>query len=592
MGWEAWLTLGVIVSVLTALVRGWAGADAVLLGAVTLLMTVGVFTDRLPTPGELVAGFGNPGAVTVGVLFVVAAGLTQTGAMQMLTQPLLGRPRTVVRAQARLMLPVVLLSAFLNNTPIVAMLVPVVADWSRKIGVAPSKLLIPLSYAAIAGGMCTLIGTSTNLLVYGLLLGDGLTIGLFTVGAVGLPVAVVVLAYNLTIGRHLLPNRQPALSLADDPRRYTVEMIVEPHSGLVGQSIEQAGLRALPGLFLAEIARGPDVLPAVGPETVLRGDDRLVFVGVVDSVVDLRKIRGLVPATDQVFKLDTPHAGRRLIEAVVSASCPLVGKTIRAGRFRSVYDAAVIAVARDGERLTGKVGDVELAAGDVLLLEGDEAFARRQRLSRDFYLVSTVRGSTPPRHDRAWVAVGILLLFVVAIAFRWLGPLNAALLAAAAMGATRCLTATMAKASIDWSVLLVIGAALGLGTAVQRSGLAHGIATTLLSAVGDNPWLALLAVYLLTNVFTEMITNNAAAVLVYPIAKALADDFAVSFTPFVVIIMIAASASFATPIGYQTNLMVYGPGGYRFTDYVKVGLPLNVLVMLVAVTLAPLVFPF
>ena len=463
MGWEAWVTLGVVIAVLTALVRGWAGPDVVLLGAVTLLMSLGVVTDRLPTPGEMVAGFGNPGAVTVGVLFVVAAGLTQTGAMQMLTQPMLGRPRSVVQAQARLMVPVVLLSAFLNNTPIVAMLVPVVSDWSRKIGVSPSKLLIPLSYAAIAGGMCTLIGTSTNLLVYGLLLEDELTIGLFTVGWIGAPVAVVVLAYNLTVGRRLLPDRKPAISLADDPRRYTVEMTVDAAGPLVGQSIEQAGLRALPGLYLLEIGRGADVLPAVGPETILRGGDRLVFVGVVESVVDLRKVRGLSPATDQVFKLDVTHAGRRLIEAVVSASCPLVGKTIRAGRFRSVYDAAVIAVARDGERLTGKLGDVELHAGDVLLLEGDEAFARRQRQGRDFYLVSTVRDSNPPRHDRAWVAVGVLLLFVVAIAFRWLSPLNAALLAAAAMGLTRCLTATVAKASIDWSVLLVIGSALGLG---------------------------------------------------------------------------------------------------------------------------------
>ena len=369
-------------------------------------------------------------------------------------------------------------------------------------------------------------------------------------------------------------------------------MTVDAAGALIGQSIEQAGLRALPGLYLLEIGRGADVLPAVGPETVLRGGDRLVFVGVVESVVDLRKVRGLSPATDQIFKLDVTHAGRRLIEAVVSSSCPLVGKTIRAGRFRSVYDAAVIAVARDGERLTGKLGDVELHAGDVLLLEGDEAFARRQRHGRDFYLVSTVRDSNPPRHDRAWVAVGILLLFVVAIAFRWVSPLNAALLAAAAMGLTRCLTATMAKASIDWSVLLVIGSALGLGAAVQQSGLAHGIASLLLQAVGDNPWLALLAVYILTNVFTEMITNNAAAVLVYPIAKALAEDFAVSFTPFVIVIMIAASASFATPIGYQTNLMVYGPGGYRFTDYVKVGLPLNLIVLVVAVGLTPVMFPF
>ena len=598
MGWEAWLTLGVLALVLWSLVRSWAPPDVVLIGAVTLLMSVGLFTDRLPDPAAMVVGFGNAGLITVAALFVVAAGLTQTGATQMITRPLLGRPRSVVAAQSRLMLPVVGLSAFLNNTPIVAMLLPVVGDWARRIGVSPSKLYIPLSYAAIVGGMCTLIGTSTNLLVYGLLQRDGLAsgenavVGMFTVGFVGLPVALLVVVYCITAGRWLLPDRKPALNPNhEDLRQYTVEMMVDEVGPLAGQTIEAAGLRQLPGLYLVNIERGRQVLAAVGPQTVLEAGDRLVFVGVVESVVDLRKVRGLSPATSQVSKLETAHRNRQLVEAVVSSGNPYLNRTIRAARFRSVYNAAVIAVARDGQRLAGKIGDIVLRPGDTLLLEAPTSFVAEHRDRRDFYLVGAVHNSTPLRHDRAWWAMGILAAFVLAVGLRWVNPLHGVLLAVAALGATRCLSAGMARQAIDGSVLMVIGAALGLGLAVQESGLARGIADTLLSIAGEQPLLALIAVYLMTNVFTEMITNNAAAVLVYPIAKALAEDLSVSFTPFVVVIMIAASASFATPIGYQTNLMVYGPGGYRFADYLRFGGPLNLIVAAATLVLTPLLFP-
>ena len=598
MGWEAWLTLGVLSLVLLSLVRSWAGPDVVLIGAVTLLMSVGLFTEHLPSPAELVAGFGNSGLITVAALFVVAAGLTQTGATQMVTRPLLGRPRSVTAAQGRLMLPVILLSAFVNNTPIVAMLLPVIGDWARRIGVSPSKLYLPLSYAAIVGGMCTLIGTSTNLLVFGLLQRDGLAsgpdalLGMFTVGLVGLPVSLVVVGYCLSVGRWVLPDRKPVLAMDNaDLRQYTVEMIVDPTGPLPGQTIEAAGLRQLPGLFLVNIERGRQVIAAVGPETILESGDRLVFVGVVESVVDLRKIRGLSPATSQVSKLDTPHSNRRLVEAVVSSGNPYLNQTIRDAGFRSIYNAAVIAVARDGQRLTGKIGDIVLRPADTLLLEAPSSFVAEHRNRRDFYLVGAVDDSTPLRHDRAWWALGILAAFVVAVGFRWLSPLHGALLAVAGLGATRCLSAGMARRAIDGSVLMVIGAALGLGLAVQESGLARGIADGLLSIAGHQPLMALIAVYVMTNVFTEMITNNAAAVLVYPIAKALADDLSVAFTPFVVVIMIAASASFATPIGYQTNLMVYGPGGYRFADYLRFGGPLNIVVAVTALILTPLIFP-
>ncbi|MEX2545737.1 MAG: SLC13 family permease [Phycisphaeraceae bacterium] len=587
MDWHAWITLGTIALIVAALVRRVAGPDLILLGGLAGLTTLGVVS-----PADAVAGFGNEGLVTVAALFVVVAGLTQTGAMTMLVQPALGRSRSVASAQARLMLPAAGLSAFLNNTPIVAMLMPVVSDWCKKTGINPSKLFIPLSYAAILGGTCTLIGTSTNLVVNGLLLAQpgqrGIT--MFEIAWVGLPLTLLGLVYMLLVGRRLLPDRAGAFGVNADPRQYTVEMIVPPASLLAGQSIEQAGLRHLPGLYLVEIDRAGEVLPAVAPEARLHEGDRLVFAGIVESVVDLRKMRGLEPATDQLFKLSAPANQRCLIEAVVSPSCPIVGKTIREGRFRSNYNAAVIAVARHGERLKQKIGDIALQPGDTLLLETSPSFADQQRNSRDFYLVSRVENSTPPRFERAWVALVILAAMVTVVTAGLLTMLQAALAAAVLMILTRCCTGAEARRAIDWPVLLVIGAAFGIAEAMHASGAAHATASTVIGLVGDNPLLVLIAVYIMTSIFTEMITNNAAAVLIFPIAYAAAGAVGAPFMPFAIAIMIAASAAFATPIGYQTNLMVYGPGGYRYTDYLRVGLPLNVAGLLVTVLVAPRVW--
>lgn len=600
MTWEAWYTIGVVVLVLIALARNWAGPDIILLGGLTLLISAGVFSraELLPDAADAFKGFGNSGPITVGVLYVVVAGLIRTGAMTLITQPLLGMPKSVLGSQLRLLLPVTTLSAFLNNTPVVAMFIPVVQDWCKKTRISPSKLLLPLSYASICGGMCTLVGTSTNLVVNGLVVSDpdlkmpgGL--GMFQIAWLGLPVALACVIYILLITGRFLPDRQPALGADDDPRQYTVEMTIDPAGPLVGKTIQEGGLRHLPGLYLAEIDRQGHVLPAVGPNEKLQSNDRLIFVGVIDSVIDLRKIRGLLPAEDHVFKLDAPQTYRTMIEAVVSDSCPLLGKSIREGRFRSVYSAAVLAVARNGTRIRNqKIGDIVLRAGDTLLLEASPGFVDQQRNSRDFFLVSNVDDSAPIRHDRAWVALTTLGMMILVVAMGWLSMLHAAMLAGGVMILTRCCTATEARKSVDWQVLLVIGAALGIGSAIETSGAAQAIAGRLIGFAGGHPWLVLLMVCFVTTLFTEVITNNAAAVMVYPIAKASALALDVNFMPFVFVIMISASASFATPLGYQTNTMVYGVGGYRFSDYLRVGVPMNLMVLVIAVALAPMIWPF
>ncbi len=589
MSWQAWTTVGIIASTLATLALTRRPPYLVLLGALTLLVTLGILDEE-----RALAGFANPGLASVGVLFAVVAGIRETGAMTWIAEACLGRPRSPRDALARMATPVMGLSAFLNNTPVVAMMLPVVRDWAKKHRLSVSKLLIPLSYASILGGMCTLIGSSTNLVVSGLVLAEGSLppLELFDIAWVGLPCAIVGVAYLLLASPALLPDRKPVLGSGDDARQYTVEMMVEPASSIAGRTIEQAGLRHLNGLFLMEIERRDQVIPAPSSSVALESGDRLVFAGVVESVVDLQKIRGLKPATDQAYSLDEPRTNRALVEAVVSDTCPVVGRSIREGRFRTTYNAAVIAVARSGARVRKKIGDIVLQPGDTLLLEARASFTEQHRNSRDFYLVSSIDDSTLPRHDRAATALTILVAMVAAAAFGWLSILNAAMLAAGAMILTRCCSPAAALRAVDWQVLLAIGSALGLGAALEASGAAATAATSMLGPAGDDPFLALVVIYVLTMVFTELITNNAAAVLVFPIALQAARQLGVDAMPFVIAIMMAASASFSTPIGYQTNLMVYGPGGYRFSDFQRVGVPLNLLLFVVSMLVIPRIWAF
>jgi len=589
MGFEAWLTVAVITLCIGLLASNRFPSDAVMVGGLTLLLLTGVLS-----PDEALAGLANEGMVTVAVLYVVVAGVSETGGTAWVSQALLGRPRSIAHAQARLMLPVAALSAFLNNTPVVAMFIPAVQDWAKRHRIAVSQLMIPLSYAAIAGGTCTLIGTSTNLVVNGLLLKetDAPGLGFFDIAWVGIPTLILTIAFTVLFGRRLLPERQSVLSRLADAREYTVEMLVESRSPLDGMSIEEAGLRQLPGLYLVEVERGGHILPAVAPETVLQGGDRLLFAGIVESVLDLQKIRGLTPATNQVFKLDAPRHQRCLVEAVVSESFPLLGRSIREGRFRTLYQAAIIAVARNGERVRSKIGDIVPRPGDTLLMETHPSFFERYRNTRDFLLVSRLDNSTPPRHERAGLALLVMAGMVVLAASGLLSMLEAAMLAAGLMLLLRCTSASAARRSVDWQVLLVIAASFGMGAALQQTGAANAVAGGLVALAGDNPWAALALVFVATSLFTNLITNNAAAALMFPIALAAAARLDVSVLPFAIVIMKAASASFATPVGYQTNLMVMGPGGYRFIDYFRLGLPLTVLTGAVTVLIAPLIWPF
>jgi di/tricarboxylate transporter len=590
LGWQGYATLGITGLVLAALVRDVA-PDAVFLGALVLLALLGVIT-----PGEAFAGFSNEGVLTVAALFVVAAGLNETGVMGYIAERVLGRAKQEKQALARLSLLLIPASAFLNNTPIVAMLVPPVIEWCRRRSISPSRLLIPVSYLTILGGTCSLIGTSTNLVVQGLMQEAGLRpMHLLEIGYVGLPGAILGTAYLMTIGRRLLPDRKELIEQLGEARReYLAEMTVMAGSRLVGRSVEDAGLRQLPGLFLIEIDRDGHVMAPVGPDEVLQADDRLVFTGVVSTLVDLERFPGLVPAADMQYQVSPAlRRGRRLCEAVISRSSPLVGQTVRTADFRTLYDAAVVAVHRNGHRVTNKVGDIELEAGDTLLLQVGPRFARVHRNNPDFYLVSDVENSGPLRSERAWASVAILAGLIAVMSSGFLDITIATFLAAGLMVASRCISAADARRAVDWPMLVAIAAAFGLGTALERSGAAGLIASELVGATRPlGPAATLAAIYLATMILTEIISNNAAAVLAFPFGLSAAAILDVDPKPFVVAVALAASNAYASPIGYQTHMMVYGPGGYRFGDFVRVGLPLKLILWAIAVVLIPRIWRF
>ncbi|MBK6913718.1 MAG: SLC13 family permease [Ignavibacteriales bacterium] len=562
--------------------------EVVMMAGLTVLVVAGVIPIK-----DAVAGFSNEGLLTVGVMFIIAAGLRDTGAMELFSVKLFGRTNSVRKAQARIMAPIMALSGFLNNTPLVAAFIPAISDWSKKNGISPSKLMIPLSYAAILGGTITIIGTSTNLVVNGLLTSEtGKGFGFFEIAWVGIPCAAAGFLYVLAFGKWLLPGRKSAIEAFSNPKEYTIEMIVEPAGSLINTTIEAAGLRHLPGLFLIEIDRKGKIIAAPTPDEILLENDRLIFTGVTESIVDLQKIKGLTPSTDQIFKLDTPRQDRCLIEAVVSGRNPLIGKTIKEGEFRSVYNAVVIGVARDGERLKEKIGDIELKIADTLLLETHDSFISRYKNTRDFLLIRQIEDSSPRDHKKGWIAWSILLLMILLASFEVINILTAALLAVGAMLMTKCVNSNTARRSIELQVLIVIGASFGIGKALELTGAAQVISQSFLSIVGDNPIFVLACVYFLTMVMTEMITNNAAAIIMFPIAFATANSLGLNFMPFAIAITMAASASFSTPIGYQTNLMVYGPGGYKFNDYFKIGIPLNLMMWIISIIIIPQVWSF
>ncbi len=547
-------------------------AYAVFASAVALLV-LGV-----TEPDQAFAGFGASAPITIAALYVLAGAIDKTGALLPVIDVVLRPSGGSRRRLARLVVPTGAASAFLANTPIVAMLVPPVGAWADRRGEARSKLLIPLSYASILGGVVTVIGTSTNLLVSSLLEeATGEPLGVFEMSLIGVPVAVAGIATIIVLGTALMPDRRPPTADDMDAPDFTVSMRVTVDGAIDGSTVEDAGLRHLQGVFLVEVRRGDDVIAPVAPTVRLAGGDLITFVGRAEDVVDLQRLRGL-ETSELEHALAVDDGAHRFFECVIGVDSPLNGSTLRDIGFRGRYQAAVIAVHRAGQRLGGKLGDIVLRGGDTLVVLAGPDFGGRMRQRGDFLLVARLGGASLAASRWAPLVLGVLAAVVVLPVLGVMTLLETSLVASLGLVAAKILTPAEARESVALDVIVMIGASFGLGAAVSQSGLAARLADGLVDAtsgLGDLGAVAGLVV--LTLVLTELVTNSAAAVIAVPVALDVASSTGLDPRTLAIAVAIAASCSFLTPIGYQTNTMVYGPGGYRYGDYLRLGGPLTLV---------------
>ncbi|MBW3591336.1 MAG: SLC13 family permease [Actinobacteria bacterium] len=595
MGLDAWLTLLILAATVGMLIAERMPPAFSIAGAVLVLLLLGVIDES-----EALSGFSNPAPATVAALYVLAGAFEATGGMDAVADFILGRRATesgsglgTRKEIARIAFPAAVVSALIANTPVVAMAAPRIQSWARRTGRKPSNYLMPLSFAAILGGVMTTIGTSTNLVVSGLLQEAGMPpLGIFEISGVGVPIALAGLLVLVALYPVLMAERHSAHDqFTADAREFTVEMIVDRGGALAGKSVTQAGLRNLQGVYLVEIERDDSAIAPVSPDEQLAGGDRLIFAGNVSKILDLARMRGLTPAEERHFAIDG-NGSSRFFEVVVGADSALIGSTLKEVGFRSRYNAAVLALHRAGESVHQKLGEVPLRPGDVLLLLSDRGFRQRWGEGRDFLVVSIVEGTGPVRSHKSLIVQLAALGMVVAAATGMLSLLQASLVAVTALLVFGVVTPAEAHRSVDVHVILLIAASFGLGHAVTNSGLAEVGAvglTALLERFGDVGVLA--AVLLATMALTSMISNNAAAVLMFPLAIAMAAQAGLDPRPLAIAVMVGASVDFLTPVGYQTNTMVYGMGGYRFGDFARLGTPITVVAFAVALVMIPLVWP-
>jgi di/tricarboxylate transporter len=585
----AWITLAVLAVLVAILFTEKAPPAPSVLSATLVLMLLGIIK-----PEQAFAGFSNEAPIIIASLLIVARAVDVAGIMQPIVALLFRGADSSTSILARLLFPLAGISAFVNNTTLVAMTIPAVVDVSARRNLPASRFLMGVSYAAILGGVVTAIGTSTNLTVSGLLVNAGMPpLGLFEPTLVGLPIAIAGVAAVVLLTPRLLPDRSPVGGpLADTGRDFTVSMRVEPSGEADGVTVSQAGLRQLQGVFLVEIQRDGRSIAPVGRDERLQGGDLLTFVGRVDNIVDLQRVRGLASAeARQIGSLaGNVHA---FYELVVGAGGDLVGQTLKEVDFRARYDAAVIAIHRAGHRVNAKLGDVSLRVGDTLLVLADPEFRTRWRDRPDFLVIAPLSGISPRQPRRGWLVAAVGIGFVLATGSGLVPILNASVLAAMIVVATGVLTVRQARDAVDLQIVVLIASAFGLGSAVSSSGLAETVAGGLVSIMSPlGPIGALAAIMVATIVLTELVSHNAAAALMFPIGVATAATIGADVRPFVIAIMMGASLSFLTPLGYQTNLMVYGLGGYRFGDFSRIGVPLNVVTITLSLILIPIVFPF
>ncbi len=588
---DAVITLFTLFIFISSIVSNRVPVDIALFSAMVILIV-----SQVVTPSQALTGFSNPAIFIIACFYVVSAAVRESGALHWWVMKLLGDNKSLSIFLPRLMAPVAAISSVMSNTPVVAMFIPFLRDWADRHKLSLSKVLIPLSFASILGGLCTVIGTSTNIIVVGLLqtTPEANALNLFSPAVIGIPIIIFGILYFALFGDRLLPNRKIETVDSDisDPRQYAVSMKIESGGALSGKTISNSGILKLNYSLLSEIRTAGKIITSIRSNRTLKDNDILVFIGQPESVTELRQIPGLSTMDDQSSKMEAPTHSRALVEAILASNSSMVGKTVRRSMFRSRFGSVIVSVSRNGKQIKQDVAKIRLRAGDLLLIEAPHGFVRLYRHSRDFLLLSRLDGIMLPDTSKAAMTLGILFIYLALVLSGFLSLLAGSMLLVLLLGMTKCITLDQAQRSIDGRVLLAIGASISLGVAIQTTGLADLAVNAMMSVAGENLYLNLMILYVSTVLATELITNNAAAVLMFPLAQIMSINLDASLLPFAIIIMFGASSSFMTPMGYQTNLMVQGAGGYTVKDFFKVGFGLSLIVGIMVIAIVPLVWPF
>ena len=585
----AWITIITVLGMFTILLFTKLRSDLVFLGAIGILYVTGVLDAK-----EAFSGFSSTSVVVIGVLFVVVAGLTHTGVLQWIVKNLLGQPSSYSKAVTRLMLPVAVLSSFLSNTTVVALFVGIVKMWSKKLGVSPSKLLIPLSYASGMGGVCTLIGTPPNLIISGLYedkTGEAMNVLATTIpGLFCLAIGIL----SVIAMRRLLPDRKAPEAAFESTGEYTVELLVPSDNPNIGQSVGELGLNNVCGGSLVELRHFDDdtIMSPVPDDEPLMGGDRLVYAGQIDELLRLKKSHGLVSADHYVFSINDVGK-RQLLTAYITFGSSLIGTTMSHNQFEHDHNVTLVAVSRQGKRIEESPRNVVLQAGDTLLIEMGSGKNNKQAdiaaMSSDLHFFDSVE--VPNIGRSTFISTAIMIAMVVFSALGVMPLLQCAFIAAAAMLIFRCCNVNQAMRAINWEILMVFAGSVVLGLAIQKTGIAERLAMGILDICGTNPLVVMIAICFVGTFVTEFISNTAAGAMFFPIMYEAAEKLGYDPYPFLIALMVSVSSSFATPIGSPTHMLVYGPGGYRFSDFMRVGLLMNLIILAANILIVNIVYP-
>lgn len=598
---SGYIALGVILLMIVALIKELLRPGLILFSALVIFMVTDIISAE-----DALSGFSNKGMITVALLFLVSEGVKETGVLNKIGAFIMPKKRKPIpRLLMQIMIPVSAISAFLNNTPVVIIFAPMLKKWADKLSLPSQKFLIPLSYATIFGGTCTLIGTSTNLLVHGMMLDRGMAgLTMFELAKVGLFIVFFGFLYINLFSNRLLPGEKiPRFSFPNDTREYYFDLDLPANSNLIGKEIEKRRLPGLNEFQVRTVIREGKHIRISNTPFLLEADDKLIVAGSSEDAGYLTQSSNVKLTALENVDPDFLKKSLKQVEVVIAPRFPGIQKTLGDFDFFGHYNAVVMAVHRNGERITTNLENLELKAGDNLMLLTTDDFTRYWGESRVFYMASEIGDMDDPKdRRRRWIAMGLVFIMIAGATLGRFIPTQGknefdmfffAAVTVVLMAMMKIFTPKKYTKPINWDVLITIACAIGISRALQLSGAADFIArSTINISKGFGPLGVLAAIFIITNIFTEVITNNAAAAITFPIAYAAAAQLGVDPKPLFITICVAASSSYSTPIGYQTNLIVQSIGNYKFSDYWKIGLPLNLMALIISLLVIPMFWPF